>query len=76
MRDWLVNKRNELGLTQEKVANKAGIARTTYAMIEQNNRTPSVNVAKRIAKALGINWTLFFEDICHETCKKSISKPA
>ncbi|EMT54275.1 XRE family transcriptional regulator [Brevibacillus borstelensis AK1] len=76
MRDWLVIKRSELGLTQEKVANKAGIARTTYAMIEQNNRTPSVNVAKRIAKVLGVNWTLFFDDECHESCKISVSKPA
>lgn len=76
MRNWLIAKRNELGLTQEEVASKAEIARTTYAMIEQNNRTPSVNVAKRIAKVLDVDWTLFFEQKCHELCSDSKGKPA
>lgn len=76
MREWLISKRNKLSLTQEKVASKAGIARTTYAMIEQNNRTPSVNVAKRIAKVLDVDWTLFFEDKCHVMCSCVVSKPA
>ncbi|RKD20996.1 transcriptional regulator [Ammoniphilus oxalaticus] len=67
MRLWLVNKRNQLGLTQEEVANRSSIARTTYAMIEQDKRMPSVPVAKRIAKALKIDWTFFFDDECHET---------
>ena len=68
MREWLVNKRNEKGLTQEEVAVRAGIARTTYAMIEQGNRDPSVTVAKRIAGVLGFDWPLFYTDECHETC--------
>ncbi|WP_081904102.1 helix-turn-helix transcriptional regulator [Brevibacillus thermoruber] len=76
MRCWLVIKRNELGLTQEEVAKKAAIARTTYAMIEQDNRTPSVNVAKRLSKVLGVDWTLFFEEKCHESCKISEIKHA
>ncbi|MBW5468479.1 helix-turn-helix domain-containing protein [Brevibacillus formosus] len=76
MRKWLTSKRNELNLTQEEVANKAEIARTTYAMIEQENRTPSVNVAKRIAKVLDIDWTIFFEEECHNSCSESRNKPA
>ncbi|MBR8660725.1 helix-turn-helix transcriptional regulator [Brevibacillus sp. NL20B1] len=76
MRCWLVIKRNELGLTQEEVAKKAAIARTTYAMIEQDNRKPSVNVAKRLSKVLGIDWTLFFEEKCHELCNTSEIKHA
>ncbi|REJ29256.1 helix-turn-helix transcriptional regulator [Caldibacillus debilis] len=71
MRMWLKQKREELGLTQEQVAASAKIARTTYAMIEQNQRDPSVNVAKRIAKTLNFEWTLFFEDQLHETHSKS-----
>ncbi len=70
MRKWLVDKRNSLGLTQEEVAKKADIARTTYAMIEQGNRTPSVPVAKKIATVLVFDWTLFFENQCHKTCNK------
>lgn len=76
MRIWLSEKRNNLGLTQEEVASLAGIARTTYAMIEQDNRKPSVPVAKKIAKVLELNWTIFFEDICHETCIKEIPSTA
>lgn len=68
---WLVEMRNKLKLTQEEVANRAGIARTTYAMIEQGKRKPSVTVAKRIAKVLEVEWTIFFEDQCHESCNKT-----
>lgn len=68
--DWLIKKRNEKGYTQEEVAIQADIARTTYAMIEQGNRYPSVPVAKRIARVLEFDWTLFFTDQCHESCNK------
>lgn len=68
MREWLVCKRKEKGLTQEEVAIRAGIARTTYAMIEQGNRDPSVPVAKRIADVIGFEWPLFYTNECHETC--------
>lgn len=64
----LADKRNERGLTQEEVANLCGIARTTYAMIEQGNRKPSVPVAKKIAEVLKLDWTLFFEEKSHKTC--------
>ena len=67
MRVWLVKQRGRVGLTQEEVANRSGIARTTYAMIEQNNRTPSVPVAKKIATVLDFDWTIFFESKCHKS---------
>lgn len=68
MREWLAKKRNERGLTQEEVASRAAIARTTYAMIEQGNRDPSVPVAKRIAGVLNFDWTLFYAEKSHESC--------
>lgn len=70
MRDWLKKKRLEEGKTQAEVAKKAGIARTTYAMIEQGERDPSVTVATKIAEALNFEWTLFFENKVHETRSK------
>lgn len=70
MREWLKSKRLEAGLTQEEVAEKAGIARTTYAMIEQGERDPSVSVAAKIAGALKFKWTVFFEGKVHETRTK------
>lgn len=68
MRKWLKNQRIELSITQEEAAKKSGIARTTYAMIEQGERDPSVAVAKKIAQALGFQWTIFFEKEVHVTC--------
>lgn len=71
-REWLVRIRKKFKFTQEVVAKKANIARTTYAMIETGERTPTVQNAKRIAKVLEFQWTLFFEDSCHETCKNNL----
>ncbi|MCK0470388.1 helix-turn-helix transcriptional regulator [Halalkalibacter sp. APA_J-10(15)] len=71
MRDWLLQKRLDLKLTQEEVADKAGIARTTYASIEQGFRNPSVNVSKRISQVLLFEWIIFFEEKCHESCKNN-----
>lgn len=67
MRAWLEKIRKKAGLTQEETAKLSNIARTTYAMIEQGKRDPSVRVAKDIAKTLNFNWTLFFEKELHET---------
>jgi putative transcriptional regulator len=69
MRKWMSEKRNSLGLTQECVAKKAGIARTTYSMIERGERNASVVNAKKIANVLDFNWTIFFEDECHDSRK-------
>ncbi|SDC68973.1 Helix-turn-helix [Paenibacillus sp. UNCCL117] len=66
-REWLVNKRNAAGLTQKEVADAAGLARTTFASIEQGERVPSVPTAKKIASVMEFDWTLFFRDQVHET---------
>lgn len=65
-RKWLKKIRNEKGLTQQDVADSGGFARTYYTMVEQGKRTPSVDVAKSIARVLGFEWTIFFEDECNE----------
>lgn len=62
MRAWLKEIRDSKGLTQEKVAKLSGISRSHYTHIEQGTKTPSVEVAKRIAKQLDFDWTFFFED--------------
>ncbi len=48
-------------MTQANVAEKANIARTTYAMIETGERNTSVDIAKKIAQVLNFDWTIFFE---------------
>ncbi|ARX66043.1 XRE family transcriptional regulator [Bacillus toyonensis] len=62
MRGWLIEKRKEVNKTQEKIAYKAKISRSMYAMIEKGERNPSVLVAKNIAFVLNFDWTIFFED--------------
>lgn len=61
MRDWLLKLRIKNKMTQEEVAIKAEISRTTYASIEQGRRRPSVESAMRIASILDFDWTIFFE---------------
>lgn len=65
VRDWLKQIRLSKNLTQKQVADRAGIARTTYASIEQGERNAGVPTAKAIAKVLGFHWTLFFDEGLH-----------
>ena len=62
MRDWLKQHRDDRILNQEETARLSGISRSHYTHIELGNKTPSVEVAKAIAKTLKFNWTRFFED--------------
>jgi len=59
-REWLIKLRSEK--TQQFVAEKAGINRSYYTQIENGIRTPSVEVAKKIAEVLNFPWTYFFEE--------------
>ena len=72
MRKWLKELRTKKGLTQQNVAERSDIERSYYTMIETGNRTPSVQVAKSIASAIGFDWTIFFETECNETKRKGI----
>lgn len=56
-------RRKNLGMSHENVANLTGIDRSYYTKIE-NGLRPSVKVAQAIARVLGIEWTIFFEDNC------------
>ncbi len=66
LRIWLKEQREVLELTQEDAATASGIKRAYYTMIENGTRNPSVDVAKRIAKVMGVEWTIFFEYQCNE----------
>lgn len=53
MRKALLNARIEHNLTQEEVAQKAGISRSAYTNIERGVKNPSFDVAVRIKKVVG-----------------------
>lgn len=57
-------------MTQEDVAEKSDITRSYYTMIESGKRTPSVNVAKRLASTLNTDWTFFFNPHGNESLHK------
>ena len=52
MRNKLIEVRVKRGYTQEQIANKLNIARTTYTGYEIGNGTPSLKVALNIKKIL------------------------
>lgn len=49
----LIDVRNALKKTQRQVAEEAGISRAFYTNIENGDRSPSLDVAQRIAESLG-----------------------
>lgn len=61
-RDWLVNYRNKKGLSQMQVAKQIGVSQQMYNYIENNKRSPSTKLAKKIADVLNFSWTKFYED--------------
>lgn len=60
-------KREEIKLTQEQLAEIVGVARSTITKIEKGGRT-SVKTAKKIARVLGFDWTLFFNNYEKKKC--------
>ncbi|MTI95416.1 MAG: helix-turn-helix transcriptional regulator [Firmicutes bacterium] len=59
-RRWLIRLRGNT--SQQLIAQQCGISQNFYSWIEQGERRPSVEVAKKIAAVLGFEWTRFFEE--------------
>jgi transcriptional regulator with XRE-family HTH domain len=51
----LREKRDKLGLSQEALANEAGLHRTYVSAVERGRRNPTLVSLSRLAKALGIS---------------------
>ena len=56
MRKELLKRREELKMTQEQVAEAAGISRPFYAQVESGQRNPAPEVKERIAMALKVKY--------------------
>lgn len=61
--NFLKNKRLKLGMSQQDIADGTNIDRSYYTKIE-NGLRPSVDVGQKIAKLLGFDWTIFFDNDC------------
>lgn len=75
LRYTLIRAREAKQLTQEQVVSMSGanITRQYYSMIENGDRRPSVDVAKKIAPVLGVSWTIFFEIESNQKLRKTSS---
>lgn len=62
MRMWLIGIRKARGMSQKAVADAVGIAQPSYWQYESGDSTPRPATAKKIAKLLGFDWTLFYEE--------------
>ncbi|MFE3576865.1 helix-turn-helix transcriptional regulator [Lysinibacillus sp. NPDC059133] len=62
MRTWLKDIRLMKKATQEEIAELSNISRSYYTQIELGLKTPNVDTAKKIAVALGFDWSNFFKD--------------
>lgn len=61
MREWLINIRKSKGFSQKQVADLCEVTDAYYCYIENGQRNPSVETAKKIAKVLDFLWTNFFD---------------
>lgn len=50
-------------LTQEQLGHEAGIDLTYVGRIERNQKNPTVDVIGRLAAALGVHPSAFFDEI-------------
>ena len=54
LQEVLRRKRRRAGLTQEELADKAGVATTTVSRIEEGVTQPRIPTIRKIAQALGL----------------------
>ena len=54
--------RQDNGLTQTALAEAAGVVRQTISNIECGINAPSIDLAKKLAEILELNWTDFFAE--------------
>lgn len=58
--------RKQRGLTQERLAELAGLHMTDVARIETQGRDPGVRVVAKLAKGLGVSTAALFEGVEYE----------
>ena len=64
--------REQKGLSQKDVAEKIGVAKSTYSLYESGNREPNVQTIKKIANALDVSADISI----HAPTKGATSHPS
>ncbi len=60
------NAREKSGMTQQEIADKAGVSRTYYADVERGRYTPSLKLLSRLGNIMDID--LIFAMLCVISC--------
>ena len=60
-REWLIKYRKEKGYTFKYIAEQLEITTQYYSYIENGERRPSPQLAKKIGDLFGFYWGRFFE---------------
>lgn len=60
---WLKYYRHECGLTQQQVADRLKIERSTYTYYETGKTKPDINTLIKIAKVFNISYTALLQGI-------------
>ncbi|MDK2920153.1 MAG: putative transcriptional regulator [Candidatus Petromonas sp.] len=60
VRNKLVNIRSQNNMTQQDIADKLGISRSFYTMIENGKRNPSLELAFKISNLLKVDVNEIF----------------
>jgi len=55
--------RGDRGLTQEQVANRAGLALSDVGRVERGQRDPGIRVLARIAYGIGVDLTVLVDGV-------------
>lgn len=63
-REWMVNHRKKLKMTQEEAALKLGISRSYYSQIENGVHNPSGMLALRLSNFFNVEMSKFFSIEC------------
>lgn len=74
MNSKLYELRKKHKMTQDKVAKKAGIARTTYLNIEKYDRNKTLKSIIKISKVFGLTTIAELEEIFLSNFDKNIDK--
>ena len=60
-REWLINIRKKMGLSQVEVSKLIDVTYQMYGCIENGKRNPSPKLAQKIGKSLNFDWTKFYK---------------
>lgn len=63
---WLKYYRHECGLTQQQVADRLKIERSTYTYYETGKTKPDINTLIKIAKVFNVNYTALLKGVEEE----------